>query len=134
MKKLIIGLLAFMLAVPFMAEAQQEKAFSQTAFNPTGNITDTQSDTMNATLSQTYGVVTVQSIYVRNTGTAAGTMTPYYSTNGTDWVAAGTAFTLTNVARQSQIWNVTSAARYWRVIVTGGTTVTATVSAKIAVD
>lgn len=137
MKRILLALLvlSFGLAAPTITvKAQNEKAFSQTAYNPTGAITNTASDTMNVTLSYNYGVATVSAQYTRLTGTAAGTMTPYYSVDGTNWVAAGTAFTLTNVAAQAQIWNVVSAARYWRVIVTGGTTVTATVSARIALN
>lgn len=127
-KFLLIATLIFSLGMTSVAQS----SFNQTASNPTGAITNASVDTMNARLSQSFNVVTVQATVTRLSGTAAGAATLYYSVDGVSYVTTGTPLTLTNVASQTVVWNTTSAARYWRVIVGGATTVTATASAKIS--
>ena len=122
-----------LVAILFLSLGTYAQAtFLQTASNPTGAIVNASVDTMNYTLSGTYTLVTIQPIITKLTGTAAGTSTLSYSLDGVNYVTtATTALTLTNVTKNTTVWNVASSARYWRIITGGATTVTATCTAKI---
>lgn len=128
MKKVILFLC--LTVAGFVTQAQS--AFTYTASNPTGSFTNAAADTMYYTTSTAYGIVTVQPVFTKTSGTMAGTATLAYSVNGTNWVASGSTLTLTDVTTNSTVWNVTSAARYWRIIRNGATTVTGTSAAKIS--
>lgn len=130
MKKII--LLLSLLSFYFVTSAQVAGSFSQTASNPTGAITNTSIDTVNYTLSHSYHIISAQVSVTKLTGTMAGTATLYYSVDGVRYIAVGTPLTLTNVANNTTVWDVTSAARFFRIITGGATTVTATVTAKIS--
>lgn len=128
MKKIL--LIALLICIGFISEAQT--SFNQTTTNPTGTITNTSSDTMNFTLTGGYRLVGIQPLIVKASGTAAGTATLYGSINGADYVTTGSALTLTDVTRNTTVWALTAPTyRYFRIIVTGATTVSATASAKI---
>lgn len=114
-------------------ESQSQTSFSQTAFNPTGAILNTSSDTMSITLTRSYSQLSIQPVITKATGTMAGTAVLYSSVNGTNWVSTGDTLTFTNVTTNTTVWTKTSSARYWRIIQSGGTTVTGTASAKVSV-
>jgi hypothetical protein len=135
MKFLIATLVFFaLIQVPTKVEAQVN--FNQTAYNPTGAITNAGIDTMDYKLTKGYDRILVGMTYTRATGTAAGTAILEYKIGSTDnWKAdAGDTLTVTNVASQTLYWNKTVTARYWRIRVGGATTVTATVAAKLQTD
>lgn len=131
MKKILAIILSFFLCG--MA-AFSQTSFNQTTSNPTGAITNTSVDTMNITLSASRQSVAIQPVVTKASGTMAGTITLYYSVNGTNYVATGDTFTLTNVTTNTTVFNLTGkAAKYWRITVGGATTVTGTCTAKISV-
>lgn len=110
--------------------------FSQTRFintssNPTGAITNTSADTCYYTTSRSYAATTVQIIVTKATGTMAGTSVLAMSVDGVNYVNVDT-LTNTNVTVNTGIFVNQSAARYWRVITGGATTVTGTVTAYIS--
>ena len=113
--------------------AHSQTAFSHTASNPTGAILNTSADTMNYNLQKGYNLLSIQPVITKATGTMAGTTVLYYSVDGTNWVTTGDSQTNTNVTTNTTVWNKTSAARYWRIITSGATTVTATTAAKIII-
>lgn len=128
MKK-ILCLLALTM-VFFAADAQT--AFRYTTANPTGAYTNTAVDTMTYTLAKSYSKVTIQPVITRATGTQAGTAILACSVNGTNYVNTDT-LTFTNAATNTTVWEKASAARYWRIIRSGATTVTGTSAAKLSV-
>lgn len=135
MKKIILlslflaGLAAFSPDTGLKAQA----SFSQTTSNPTGAITNAGIDTMTYTLTKGYARNLFSSTYTRASGTAAGTMILEYKLGSADNYKsdAGDTLTLANAASQTMYWNKTVTARYWRIRVGGGTTVTATLVAKV---
>ncbi len=112
--------------------SKAQTAFKYTATNPTGAILNTSVDTMNYSMLKGYRLVTIQPVFTRATGTMAGTAILSYSVNGTNFVNSDT-LTLTNAATNTIVWNKVTAARYWRIIRSGATTVTGTSAAKIIV-
>lgn len=130
MKKII---LLAMVALLFSVGTQAQTAFSYTATNPTGAFTNTAADTMNYTLSKSYHLVTIQPVFTRATGTMAGTAILSCSVGGTTWFNTDT-LTMSNAATNTTVWNKISAARYWRIIRSGATTVTGTSAAKLSVS
>lgn len=123
MKK-ILGLLVILSLFAIPADAQVQ--FQKTAYNPTGAITDTNVDTSSIVLTRGYRSVAIQPIITRATGTMAGTAILACSSTGTagSWVNTDT-LTLTNAATSTPtIWTKTQPVKYWRVIRSGGTTVT----------
>lgn len=130
MKK-IIFLIAFTVAL-FGVKTEAQTAFNYTATNPTGAILNTSVDTMTFTVSKSYSMISIQPVITRATGTMAGTAILAYSVNGTNYVNSDT-LTLSNAATNTTVWNKVSAARYWRIIRSGATTVTGTSAAKLSV-
>lgn len=126
--KRILSIL-FLCALFYTGSAQS--SFRYTASNPTGAFTNTAIDTMTYTTTASYQVVTIQPVFTRATGTMAGTAILAYSVNGTNYVNTDT-LTMTNAATNSTVWNKITAARYWRIIRSGATTVTGTSAAKIS--
>jgi len=127
MKK-IISLLVFL--------AFYQIGISQVSFNhTTGNVKDsihnTGIDTLTYTLTQSYGLVTIQPIVSKTSGTAAGTSILSISENGTNYVNTDT-LTLSNVTTNSILWNKGTAARYLRIITGGATTFDGTVKAYVS--
>jgi len=130
MKNLFILLVSTLLLLTLTSETQaQGVAFSKTASNPTGAITNTGIDTGTYVFTKGYERILFNSTYTRATGTAAGTFILEYKINSSDNYKsdAGDTLSLTNVASQTLYWNKTVPARYWRIRTGGGTTVTATV-------
>lgn len=76
------------------------------------------------------GTITMQFVMSRTSGAIAGTVTPQYSLDGTNFIAIPgvTAFTLADAATNSQIWTVVDRkALYYRLAVsTTGTGVAET--------
>lgn len=132
MKKLVILIAASMALMLQSNESKAQVALKQTAYNPTGVIVDTQADTMSYVLSYKPSLVTVSVKVGKNSGTPAGTIAIQYSLDGTYYISAGTSFTLTNITTNQQIWNVATTAKFWRIIVSGNTTVNATCSGVIS--
>jgi len=128
MRKLIFILVCGL----FSITATAQTPFKYTTANPTGAFTNTAADTMNYTLAKSYSLIAIQPVITRATGTMAGTAILSYSVNGTQFVNTDT-LTMTNAATNTTVWNKTSAARYWRIIRSGATTVTGTSAAKISV-
>lgn len=122
-------MLAMFLSAGLMA---QTASFNQTASNPTGLVVNAGADTMNLTLTHAWNFCSIQPLFVKNTGTAAGTATLYYSVNGVDYITTGSTLSITDVARNSTVWTINKPAQYLRIIVTGGTTMNLTCSAKFA--
>jgi len=87
---------------------------------------------MNYNMSKGYTDVTIQPVFTRATGTMAGTAILSYSVNGVNYVNTDT-LTMTNAVINTTVWNKHTAARYWRIIRSGATTVTGTSAAKIIV-
>ena len=127
MKKILSLMIVAMLVC---AAAMSQSTFSGTATNPTNAITNSSTDTLNLSTNYTYFNGAIQVSVTKTSGTNAGTATLYQSVDGVNYVAYGSAFTITNVTTSSTIWNVTSPSRYWRIIVGGATTVTATAVGK----
>jgi hypothetical protein len=120
-----------LLTTSVVSRAQTPAAFSQTATNPTGAITNTSIDTMTYTLSKSYQVVSIQPKVTKATGTMAGWAVLDYSVNGTDYKIGTDTLSLTNVTTNTTVWDKVTAARYFRIRVGGATTVTGTAAAKI---
>lgn len=110
---------------------QAQVAFSQTASNPTGAITDTGIDTMTYTAIRSYNLVSIQPVVTKATGTMAGWAVLDYSINGTNWYVGTDTLSLTNITTNTLVWNKATAARYFRIRVGGATSVTGTCTAKI---
>ena len=137
MKRIIILTLSFLLLGSVMNESQaQGVVFAKTASNPNGAITDTGIDTSTYRFTRGYSKILFGMTYTRATGTAAGTAILEYKISSSDNYksAVGDTLTLTNAASQTVYWNKEIPARYWRVRVGGGTTVTATVAVKAQTD
>lgn len=130
MKK--IGIL--LLALSLFSFTQAQNSFRQGVSKPTGAYTNAQADTMLFTLSKSYHSVSIQPLVVKTSGTIAGTAVLNYSVNGVDWYSPTVSLTLTDTARNSTVWNVVTAARYFRIIVSGGTTLAATASGTISAE
>lgn len=128
MKKILIILLCMAL---FTVGASAQGSFKYTTSNPTGAILNTSVDTMTYTLAKSNSLVSIQPKFTRPTGTMAGTAILAYSVDGSNYVNTDT-LTLTNAATNTTVWNKTSAARYWRIIRSGATTVTGISSATIS--
>lgn len=111
--------------------SQAQVAFSQTASNPTGAITDTGIDTMAYTALRSYNLVSIQPIVTKATGTMSGWAVLDYSINGTNWYVGTDTLSLTNITTNTIVWNKATAARYFRIRVGGATSVTGTCTAKI---
>ena len=111
--------------------SQAQVAFSQTASNPTGAITDTGVDTMTYTALRSYNLVSIQPIVTKATGTMSGWAVLDYSINGTNWYVGTDTLSLTNITTNTIVWNKATAARYFRIRVGGATSVTGTCTAKI---
>lgn len=117
----------------FAFQGFSQSAFKSTSFNPTGAITDTGSDTCYYRTSQSYSVVSIQPVITKTTGTMAGKSYLASSVDGTNYVTVD-SLTNTNVTTNTTIWQKTSAARYWRIITGGATSVAGTVKAYISAD
>lgn len=113
------------------AKVNAQTAFSQTASNPTGAITNTSVDTMTYTALKAYPVVSIQPVVTKATGTMVGWAVLDYSVNGTNWVVGSDSLSLTNSTTNSTVWTKNVAARFFRVRVGGATTVTGTCTAKL---
>lgn len=129
MKKIISLLIC---AVLLTVAVNAQTAFRYTTSNPTGAFTNTAADTMTYTLAKSYSHITIVPVITRATGTMAGTVILSCSVDGTTYNNTDT-LTTTNAATNTTVWEKTSAARYWRIIRSGATTVTGTSAAKISV-
>jgi hypothetical protein len=135
MKKIIFILIALTsLCLIKPAETSAQTAFSYGVSTPAGAILNTSADTLTYSLAKSYRTVSVQPVVTKATGTMAGTSVLYSSVNGTNYVSTGDTLTCTNVTTNTTVWNKTSAARFWRLIRNGATTVTGTSAAKISVS
>jgi len=124
-------LLLFSLTAAISLQAQT--AFNQTASNPTGALLNTAVDTMTYTMSKSYGIVSIQPVVTKATGTMAGWAVLDYSVNGTNWYVGTDSLSLTDITTNTIVWTKNTAARYYRIRVGGATTVTGTAAAKIIV-
>lgn len=129
MKKIIL----ITLLIGFNAALFSQSAFRQTVSNPTGAITNTGIDSMYFTLPGVFKLVSIQPLITKATGTMAGTAILSYSVNGSNYVSSDT-LTLGNSTVNTVVWNKSTAAKYFRIITGGATTVTALVSAKISIS
>lgn len=127
MKKILF--LLFMCALFYTGFAQG--SFSQTASNPTGAITNTSVDTMTYTLTRAYTVVSIQPVVTKATGTMTGWAVLDYSLDGTTWYVGTDSLSLTDITKNTIVWNKATAARKLRIRVGGATTVTGTCTAKV---
>lgn len=97
----------------------------------TGTVTNTDVQTQYLTTPRwagNSGTLSIQVVIARTSGTLAGTVTPEYSLDGTNFIAIpGTsAFTMSNAATNSHIWSITDRkALYYRLNVTTSGTVVA---------
>lgn len=108
----------------------QAQVFKPTAYNPTSAILNTNLDTLTVVVPQAYSAVAIQPIITKASGTMAGTAVLYSSLNGTNFAPTGDTLTLTNVTVNTKVWEKTNTAvTYYRIIRSGGTTVTGTSAA-----
>lgn len=132
MKKwFLFTVFALLLAI---STVKAQVSLVQTASNPNGAITNTSSDTMAYVFSaaKLYSVVAIQPVVTKASGTMAGTAYLYGSIDGVNYVLLD-SLTLTNVTTNTVVWKQTNSPyKSFRVVVGGATTVTATVSGKIA--
>lgn len=97
-----------------------------------GSTTNTNAETQYLTTGRIpaqSGDFSLQVVVTKGSGTVAGTVTPQYSLDGTNFVAIPglTALTLTDQATNTQIWTVTDKkALYYRLAVATTGTVTTT--------
>lgn len=105
--------------------------FSHTATNPTGTITNTGTDTLNATINGYSAATGIQLAVTKTSGTVAGIARLYGSIDGANYVATGDTLTLTDVAVNTVIWrkDVPVYVNY-RIRTTGSGTMVATTQAK----
>jgi hypothetical protein len=129
MKTLLIMALIFMCGF----QSFSQSVFKNTSSNPTGAITNTSIDTCYYTTSKSYSVISIQPVITKATGTMAGTSVLACSVDGVNYTNVDT-LTNSNVTVNSTVWNISSAARHWRIITSGATTVTATVKAYISAN
>jgi hypothetical protein len=128
MKKIlfIMALTAF----GFVANAQLI-TFSHTATNPNGTVTNTGTDTMNASIPGYAAALGIQLAVTKTSGTVAGIARLYGSIDGTNYIATGDTLTLTDVATNSVIWTKSTPVYVnYRIRTTGSGTMVATTSAK----
>jgi hypothetical protein len=95
------------------------KRIPETGSNTNTNATTTYLST--GRVAGNSGDFSMQVVVTKTSGTVGGTVTPQYSIDGDNWVAipGATALTLTDVATQTQIWNLTNKkALYYRLAVT----------------
>jgi len=128
-------MLAMISLFAITTKTEAQASFSPTTYNPTSTITDTGIDTLNYMLSGNYNKqVGIQIAVTKATGTAAGTARLYgslFNSTGT-WIPVGDTLTLSNVSVNTHYWTLTEPTyRYLRILVDGGTTVSATAAAKI---
>lgn len=128
MKKIMFLLFFSIIAFQF---SQAQVAFSQTASNATGAITNTSVDTMTYSAIRSYNLVSIQPVVTKATGTMAGWAVLDYSIDGTNWYVGTDTLSLTNITTNTIVWNKATSARYYRIRVGGATTVTGTCTAKI---
>lgn len=90
---------------------------------------------MNTRVGVNYAeVVSIQPVITKATGTMAGVARLYGSVNGSNYILTGDTLALTNQTTNTGVWKLTAPAWvYYRIIVSGATTVTGTAAAKIAV-
>lgn len=127
MKKIMI-LLLFSMAAHF---TQAQVAFRYTAANPTGAISNTTSDTAYYSLTKGYKMIGIQPVVTKASGTMAGVLRFYASIDGTNYVTLSDTLALTNVTTNTALFSWAQPWRYWRIIQSGGTTVTGTLAAKL---
>jgi len=120
MKKIIL----FLCLISAVAVTQAQTAFNHTVTNPTGAILNTNVDTLTITTTKDYVTVGIQPYITRATGTQAGTAILSGSIDGVNYINTDT-LTLTNAAINTTIWTKSNPVqKYWRIIRSGGTTVT----------
>lgn len=115
----------------FGVSAFCQSSFKNTSSNPNGTLTNTGADTCYYRTTQSYSVITIQPVITKASGTMAGTSILAYSVDGVNYVNSDT-LTNSNVTVNTTVWDKQSAARYWRIITSGATTVSATVEAYIS--
>lgn len=108
-----------------------QTAFHQTVSNPTGTVTNTGVDTMTYTMSGSYTTISIQPLLTKTSGTIAGTSVLQVSVNGINYVSTDT-LTNTNVTTNTIIWNKYTAAKSFRILVTGSGTMVGVASAKLS--
>ena len=127
MKKLLIFLIASAISLAGFSQT----AFLNTASNPTGAITNNSIDTVYYVTSRSYPLTTIQAVITKTSGTIAGTYVLSNSVDGVNYVNIST-ISIVDGAINTNVWSTASAARYWRIITGGSTTVAATVKAYIS--
>lgn len=127
MKKLLFIL--SILAISYVGKSQN--SFNQTVFNPTGTITNTGVDTMSVKVAFDYLTIGIQPVITKVSGTVAGTAILYGSLDNINFVSTGDTLTLTNATTNTTVWSkLNQSYSFFRILVGGSTTVSATASAK----
>lgn len=128
MKKLFLALVVLM---SMYVTANAQVSMNQTVSNPTGSISGAGADTLSYTLSHSYQNVSIQFLVTKTSGTVAGTAVLSQSVDGVNYVTLSTT-TLTDISKNTAVWTNSTAARYFRVIVSGGTSLVETATAKLS--
>lgn len=129
MKKILI-LLTMIMGLFVVNKVEAQVALSHTVSNPTGAVTGTGKDTSSIVITQNYPNIGVQVTITKVSGTLSGTATLAGSIDGVGYSTIGSAFTVTDVATQSNIWTTTwPPYKYLRVITVGSGTMSATAQA-----
>lgn len=128
MKKILFLVAMSMISIAGFSQSN----FNQTVANPTGALLNTTPDTMTVFAIHDYNFVGIQPVITKATGTQAGTAILNVSLDGVNWQPViGDTLTLSNVATNTTIWRFDNPVyNYYRIIVSGATTVTGFASAK----
>lgn len=108
--------------------------FNQTSSNKAGALLNTTPDTMAVFAKADYNFVGIQPVITKASGTMAGTAILNVSLDGLNWFpVVGDTLTLSNVAINTTTWRFDSPIyNFYRIIVSGATTVTGTAYSKFA--
>jgi hypothetical protein len=122
MKKLFYILFALTIVVgATLPEAKAQVTFTSVYDLPTDTVTNTGTVYVGARIPGKLNNVIIQANFVKISGTVAGTASLLGSIDGVNYSSVSTTtYTVTNVANQSFIWNLTgNPALFYRVSVTG---------------
>jgi hypothetical protein len=104
---------------------------------PTTAVNTTPSRLASGKIAGNSGTYTLQVNVAKTSGTVAGTIQPQTSIDGTNWfnTPGASAFTLTDVANQSQAWFIENKkGLYYGALVTGQGTMVATPTGVVLLD
>jgi len=131
MKNIVI-LLLLLSALAVQKSQAQLFTFNPTVTNPTSGIVNTTPDTMTLTVNP-FIVVSIQPVITKVSGTVGGVVYLYGGLYSNSQMYLTDSLTLTNVASQSVIWNLTNPNyRFYTIYFNGTGTMSATATARLS--